>query len=112
MCGIGGILSKKKELNEKLLAINTIQQHRGPDHQAVFETCLSDWHIGLAHQRLAILDLSEAGNQPMMMDGESKVIIYNGEIYNYNDLFNELKENPYLKGHSDTEVVLHAIAEW
>jgi asparagine synthase (glutamine-hydrolysing) len=114
MCGIGGILSKKNFPVAKLERINSIQQHRGPDHSSYCKIELNDWFIGLAHQRLAILDLTDAGNQPMSTSNGNSTIIYNGEVYNYKELQQELEQiaNLNLKGHSDTEIILHAIDEW
>ena len=70
--------------------------------------------IGLAHARLSILDLSSAGNQPMHSISNNYVIVFNGEIYNHNELRLELelinKRNWF--GHSDTETLLAAIEEW
>lgn len=99
MCGIAGFIGYK---NNTLLAeqANLIQKHRGPDNQSVW----NDNYISLAHQRLSIIDLSEAANQPMLK--EDFVIIFNGEIYNFKELRStHLQGLPYTT-QSDTEVVL------
>jgi asparagine synthase (glutamine-hydrolysing) len=90
-----------------------MQLHRGPDGQARLTWKIGDWQVGFAHQRLAIIDLTPAGAQPMTHDSGRTWIAFNGEIYNYRELRDELRR----KGHSfatrtDTEVVLVAIQEW
>lgn len=104
MCGFSGILVFEGGLNPKLPgeALKSIA-HRGPDYQ---ETYITD-KIGLAHSRLSIIDLSKEANQPFWSDDKRYVIVYNGEIYNYQNIREELK----LKGldfrtESDTEVLL------
>ncbi len=101
MCGIAGFTGFK---NNVVLAsnANTIQQHRGPDNQTVWH----DEYIAFAHQRLSIIDLSEAANQPFHK--HNLVMIFNGEIYNYKELQNKLKTEKQVifKTSSDTEVVL------
>ncbi len=101
MCGIAGFIGfdNKIELAEKA---NIIQKHRGPDNQSVW----FDKYIALSHQRLSIIDLSENANQPFEKNGY--VIVFNGEIYNYKELKEELnnKKNINYITTSDTEVVL------
>lgn len=101
MCGIAGFIGfiNNEELAGKA---NKKQQFRGPDNQTIW----SDSYIALSHQRLSIIDLSEAANQPYT-NGEW-VIVFNGEIYNYKELKQKLKEekNIEFKTNSDTEVVL------
>lgn len=101
MCGIAGFIGFKN--NAELAAnANCIQQHRGPDNQSVWY----DGYIAFAHQRLSIIDLSEAANQPFHK--HNFAIIFNGEIYNYKELQNKLKSEKQVefKTSSDTEVVL------
>ena len=89
MCGIFGIISKKK-CNGVLKKSTVSLTHRGPDDSDVWIS--PDKTIGFAHRRLSIIDLSEAGKQPMS-DEEGKIwITYNGEIYNFQEIRNELKE--------------------
>lgn len=100
MCGIAGYIGYKNsgQLAEKA---NDVQRHRGPDHQGMW----SDERIALAHQRLAIIDLSDRSNQPLEKAGY--VIVFNGEIYNYQDLKLDLLElGVVFETESDTEVVL------
>ena len=101
MCGITGFIgfNNNPELAENA---NKIQQHRGPDNQSMW----NDEYIALAHQRLSIIDLSDAANQPFHKD--DLVIVFNGEIYNYIDLQEKLKNERQVifTTSSDTEVVL------
>ena len=109
MCGIAGIYDRRgRAVNpETIERMNDSLTHRGPDDAGVFV----DGGIGLASRRLAILDLSPAGHQPMRSNG--LVLVYNGEIYNFRELASELaREGHAFASHSDTEVVLAAYAEW
>jgi asparagine synthase (glutamine-hydrolysing) len=109
MCGLAGFLSEKQlESAESLLQDMAGRiSHRGPDASGY-------WHddaagVGLAHRRLSILDLSEAGSQPMQSASGRFVIIFNGEIYNHNDIRQRLQASsaaPTWRGHSDTETLL------
>ena len=83
--------------------------HRGPDDGGVW--CDGVKRIGLGHRRLAVVDLSPAGHQPMISASERYVIAFNGEIYNHLDLRLELKEQTW-RGHSDTETLLAGIEAW
>src|SRR5580704_6296464 len=97
MCGLTGFCDFNKRLNEKdLKTANDVLQHRGPDFGDVnfFET--SNALIGLGHRRLSIMDVSSNGNQPMFSDDKSVVIVLNGEVYN----FKEIRENLRNLGHS------------
>ena len=114
MCGISGFIDfNKKITNDQLITACNSIKHRGPDDgdTAFFET--NEAFIGLGHRRLAILDLSPLGHQPMYSVDKSVVIIFNGEIYNFKEIRLGLKE----KGHhfisnSDTEVILKAYQEY
>lgn len=101
MCGIAGFIGFEDNiaLAEKA---NKIQEHRGPDNHQVWH----DDYIALAHRRLSIIDLSEAGNQPF--EKYDLVIVFNGEIYNYKELQEKLKKEKgtTFSTSSDTEVVL------
>lgn len=111
MCGIAGIfnldLSPIPSIERKLVVMNTLQRHRGPDGEGSW--VYHKKHIGLAHQRLSIIDLS-TGNQPMK-DHSGNIIVFNGEIYNYIELRRELGEELFVTS-SDTEVILHAYRRW
>lgn len=110
MCGIAGFICQSNEysniLEDMLFQIN----HRGPDSFGVWQTD----GVYLGHKRLAILDLSEAGHQPMMSKDQRFTITFNGEIYNYLEIKEELNayKNINWKGNSDTEVMLEAISLW
>ena len=103
MCGIAGFIGYPDN-RQNALDANEIQKHRGPDYQGVW----CDDHIALAHQRLSIIDLSDRSNQPMT--GDNLVIVFNGEIYNYRQLREMLRDKHAVdfKTESDTEVVLEA----
>lgn len=114
MCGISGYYSPDKLFAQPdLEAMNAALVHRGPDAGGYF----SDELTGFAHRRLSILDLSPAGNQPMYSHNKRYVIIYNGEVYNYKEIANELNSQPGVKplalhSSSDTEVILEAFSFW
>lgn len=104
MCGIAGFSGG---FEEGLVArMNEVQRHRGPDDEGVYTA--QDEGITLGHRRLSIIDLSEAGHQPMIDNKERAVIVYNGEIYNYRELRSELIDHGFtFRGHSDTETLLY-----
>ena len=110
MCGISGIVNQ----NNKPVLAQTIQtmincmKHRGPDDEGIY----LDFNVGFGFVRLSILDLSAAGNQPMYSRDKRYVIVYNGEVYNYIELKNELKHKYEFFTGTDTEVVLAAYQEW
>jgi asparagine synthase (glutamine-hydrolysing) len=116
MCGISGFLSPARDANEKSLrataaAMAAAIAHRGPDASDTW----ADAEAGLAfgHRRLSIIDLSQAGAQPMTSTDGRYVLSYNGEVYNFPDLRTELEGKGHaFRGHSDTEVVLAGIVEW
>lgn len=111
MCGIAGIfrLADNNDVSQDLLRnMNDIQNHRGPDDDGFYFTP----GLGLAHRRLSIIDLS-GGHQPMFNGDNSVAVVFNGEIYNYSELADELIDKGYLfKTRSDTETILHAWSEW
>ncbi len=107
MCGIAGYVGKG---NESLLrTMGGTLRHRGPDASGVWQT--PDGTIGLAHTRLAIIDLSPGGEQPMRSSDGRFIIVFNGEIYNFAELKKGLASYPF-KTHSDTEVILAAYQAW
>jgi asparagine synthase (glutamine-hydrolysing) len=111
MCGIAGVLSLSlgqiPNLKSRLVAMNQLQHHRGPDGEGIWQHPRQ--YVGLAHRRLSIIDL-DAGNQPMS-DSAGNWLIYNGEIYNYLELREELGVHNFVT-RSDTEVILHAYRKW
>ncbi|HEX7366913.1 MAG TPA: asparagine synthase (glutamine-hydrolyzing) [Pelobium sp.] len=106
MCGIAGSINVR--LNIEVL--NYIK-HRGPDSQGLIEKQVGNNKVFLGHTRLSILDLSEAGSQPMLTDCGNFAIVFNGEIYNHLELRKKLT-NISFKGHSDTETILYYIKEF
>ena len=111
MCGITGILhfDTRQKVNKKLLKKMTdTLQHRGPDGEGFF---VKD-NIGLGHRRLSIIDL-DTGAQPMFNDDGSIALVFNGEIYNYIELRDELKKLGHVfNTPSDTEVIIRAYEQW
>src|SRR5947209_4336057 len=108
MCGISGLAGSLWTDRATLLRMNDALRHRGPDGEGIF----SDQHVGLAMRRLAIIDV-EGGNQPIFNEDGSICVIFNGEIYNFQDLRQSLEQ----RGHrfatsSDTEAVVHAYEEY
>jgi asparagine synthase (glutamine-hydrolysing) len=117
MCGIVGSLAFDNngvEVRPKLLErMRDAMQHRGPDGAGLWIS--RDRKIGLGHRRLAIIDVSSVANQPMSNEDESLWIVFNGEIYNHAAIRSELEKTGRYRwktDHSDTEVILHAFAEW
>lgn len=111
MCGIVGVIAPEPIAErETLLRMRDAMIHRGPDDAG--EWWSPDGRVGLAQRRLAILDLSPAGHQPMT-DATGTCITFNGEIYNYRSLKADLQARGHrFCSHSDTEVVLAAYREW
>jgi asparagine synthase (glutamine-hydrolysing) len=111
MCGItgainfGGLNSRQVEC---VKAMNSSMRHRGPDSDGFF----SDESVALGFRRLAILDLSPLGNQPMADDTGDVVLVFNGEIYNFAGLRSLLERDFKFRSHSDTEVIIYAYKQW
>lgn len=112
MCGIAGFAGETHKPLDILSEMIHSISHRGPDDKGFWFD--ENEKIGFAHARLSILDLSEAGHQPMQSVSGRYVIVFNGEIYNNQDILTELNSiSPrVMKGHSDTEILLLAIEEW
>ena len=117
MCGITGFLTTKQPNKETLQSLiqrmTETLRHRGPDGEGFW----IDLNAGIAfgHRRLSILDLSEAGKQPMLSSCERFILTFNGEIYNHKELKQELEKAqkaPFFRGTSDTEILLAAISAW
>ena len=109
MCGINGFANYNNESQALIRQMNNKIRHRGPDDEGFY----MDESISLGHRRLSIIDLSEKGKQPIFNEDRSLCIIFNGEIYNFQELKKELEK----KGHkflsqTDTEVVLHLFEEY
>lgn len=105
MCGINGILHLNyKPVDEnQLVKMRDVLEHRGPDDKGIY---LNN-NIGLGHRRLSIIDTSTAGHQPFISENGRYIIVFNGEIYNYQSFYPELKSKGItLKSGSDTEVLL------
>lgn len=114
MCGIAGIFAYREAAqpvnSEELLRIRDAMRNRGPDGEGLWIS--ADQRVGFAHRRLAIIDLSDAGAQPMVSADGTLIITFNGEIYNYRELRRELETRGYIfYSNSDTEVLLHLYAE-
>src|SRR5262249_21953016 len=115
MCGIAGIVSTHpyEGLVGELLAMSAAQKHRGPDGDGIEVTTIGGFTVGLAHVRLAILDLTVSGKQPMFLPDRSGAIIFNGEIYNYLELREELERRGItFRTRTDTEVLAWGLRVW
>jgi asparagine synthase (glutamine-hydrolysing) len=111
LCGVVGIfhLRESVDIDRHLLSrMNETQFHRGPDEGGLY----TEPGLGLGHRRLSIIDLS-SGQQPMFNEDHSVILVYNGEIYNFQELAEELKQCGHVfRTHCDTEVIVHAWEEW
>ncbi len=108
MCGIAGIIGNNQENEHLMTKMLQIQNHRGPDATDFW----TDKNCIFGHNRLSIIDLSQTANQPMHSECDQYVIVFNGEIYNYLELKNELKKEYNFKTNSDTEVILAGFKKW
>src|SRR2546428_436344 len=110
MCGIAGIIGPATPaLADMARVMSRCQAHRGPDSEGFWQSS----HAAFAFRRLAIIDLSDDGRQPMTDPETGNVIVYNGEIYNYQALRRELEgEGARFRSRCDTEVILKAYARW
>ena len=111
MCGISAIFKINSQnlsrVDKSLSVMNELQKHRGPDGEGKW--IHHNGHLGLSHVRLSIIDLN-TGRQPMLTESQN-AITYNGEIYNYKEIRNQIGENNF-KTQSDTEVLLLAYEKW
>lgn len=116
MCGISGFIDSRpsrseQELRALVRSMSTMLRHRGPDDEGVWTDPGAG--IALGFRRLAILDLTAAGHQPMMSSSGRQVMVFNGEVYNHPELRQDLgRVGATFRGHSDTEVLLEAIQRW
>lgn len=111
MCGISGYFSRLKtsQFDSELTESLALLDHRGPDGKGIWQ----NEKVGLAHSRLSIIDIGPGGAQPMSLDSKELHICFNGEIYNFKELRNELEaEGCVFSSKSDTEVILHAYKTW
>lgn len=108
MCGITGyIATEELDIKQMLYVLN----HRGPDHHSYYTDYYNNQSITIGHTRLSILDLSSNGNQPMFIDDKHIAIVFNGEIYNFEQLKNQYLNNELFHSKTDTEVVLKLYAK-
>jgi asparagine synthase (glutamine-hydrolysing) len=105
MCGITGFTWEDKDLLRKM---TDIIAYRGPDDHGYY----TDKDVSLGHRRLSIIDLSAAGHQPMTNEDGSIMIVFNGEIYNFQDIKPLLEKKHQFRSNSDTEVLIHGYEEW
>ncbi len=113
MCGICGYISSKTISPKELESMNNTMFHRGPDDAGTWQGIIENKEIGLAHRRLSIIDLSELGHQPMFSQDGKIVVVFNGELYNYQQVRKELSENGYqFVSECDTEVLIAAYQKW
>jgi asparagine synthase (glutamine-hydrolysing) len=112
MCGIIGIVSTRGQVSRELIIrMRDALRHRGPDDEGAWWS--ADGRVGLGHRRLSIIDLSPAGRQPMTDHRGQLQIVFNGEIYNYQDVRCDLESRGHrFRTATDTEVILEAYQEW
>ena len=111
MCGIVGVynLNKNQVNQNSLKEMVKVIKHRGPDDEGFY----IKENLGLGHCRLSIIDLSQAGHQPMFSNDKTLSIVHNGEIYNFIEIRNELQGLGYkFKSNTDTEVILYSYQQW
>ena len=110
MCGISGIINfnKRKVSKKEIRIMMQNMKHRGPDDEGIY----IDSNVGLGFVRLSILDLSYAGHQPMHSHDNRYIIVYNGEVYNYLEIRDQLSTEFNFVSGTDTEVVLAAFQKW
>lgn len=114
MCGISCIISERNNIGDRIKDMVSVMAHRGPDASGVYQDKINDKvSIVLGHNRLSIIDLSEHAAQPMMSRDGRYVLVYNGEIYNYKEIAQDLTTDELPdKEFGDTAVVLAALIKW
>ena len=112
MCGIVGQHNFRGRVDiPQFERMRDSMAHRGPDGYGLWES--PDGSTALGHRRLALIDLSDAGRQPMPNEDESLWLVFNGEIYNYQIIRDELEARGHrFRSHTDSEVILHGYEEW
>lgn len=114
MCGVAGAVGRLDQgAIDCVQLMSGAQRHRGPDGAGFFESGRGDFEVAFAHRRLAIIDLSSDASQPMVDPGSGSVLTFNGEIYNFRALRDELTAaGCVFRTQSDTEVILQAYVAW
>src|SRR3989339_142658 len=112
MCGIAGFVQSNRQFDKgSLEQMLQLLKHRGPDAQGTHVDERSQVYLG--HRRLSIIDLSPLGNQPMHNEDQSVSVVFNGEIYNYQELKKDLVQKGHqFRSNTDTEVIIHAWEEY
>lgn len=111
MCRVAAIIGEGANIGEKLVQMTNAMHRGGPDDEGLYVD--ANLYVGLAHRRLSIIDLSSGGHQPMSDHSANVIVSFNGEIYNFIELRNELKLLGHVfKSSSDTEVLIYAYIEW
>lgn len=109
MCGFAGFVGKLDEKEQVLTSMMDTIVHRGPDSAGMY----CDEEVALGFRRLSIIDITESGDQPLYNEDKSKVLVFNGEIYNYQELRRELIEAGHVfQTNTDSETLLHGYEEW
>lgn len=113
MCGILGYISKNNYSEKSLREALRLIEHRGPDYQSVTKENCGEFYVGFGHVRLSVIDLSDHASQPFESSCGRFSLVYNGEIYNFKELRDELEQLGFLfRTHSDTEVLINAWSAW
>src|SRR5579884_1698244 len=108
MCGIAGVISQRGADEDRLQRSGQAMLHRGPDAAGLRRAGIAS----LVFRRLAILDLSECGNQPMGNEANDVFVVFNGEIYNFALLRAQLEKEHRFRSRTDTEVLVHGYEQW
>ena len=107
MCALFGFFADIESPDSTLERMSSILLHRGPDYQGKY----FNGKVGLGHNRLSVIDLSPAGHQPMVLEEDGLVLVFNGEIFNYKELRRELS-GEFFFSETDSEVLLRAFKVW
>ena len=108
MCGIAGVINRSNKINQDLFdkMLDELKE-RGPDDRGTY----FEERLALGNRRLAIIDLSQTGHQPVFNENKNVVVVFNGEIYNYQALRNRINRRHKFRGVSDTEILVHLYEE-